>query len=160
MNDEYTLYLDLDGVLVDFELKAHEITLNHFKELTTGNMWSAIAHYNNNVEPFFENLPKTKGADELVEFATSNFKIVKILSATGTTPKDAARQKRTWGYKNYPNVPVITVTSSSEKAIYANPRSILVDDRNKSIGPWRKAGGVGILFLDNDQTISELKQFI
>ena len=39
-----------------------------------------------------------------------------------------------------------------------NPDAILIDDRLKSIGPWRQKGGIGILHTDANETIRQLKR--
>ena len=62
--------------------------------------------------------------------------------------------------RHFPELDVITVQNSAHKAIYANPNAILIDDRTHSIDPWRKAGGIGILFKDNSKTIKELNKIL
>ena len=162
MNSEYKIFIDLDGVIADFDGKMREITNGESDDpnYPKGKFWKTVYQYNQDVEPFFESLPKMSGADELIKFITNNFENVAFLTATGTTPKDAPQQKKNWIETNYPGIPAITVTNSAQKAIYANPRAILIDDREKSIGPWRKAGGVGILFKNNNQALSELEPFL
>jgi hypothetical protein len=162
-NTEYKLYLDLDGVLADFDARIQEITDGRSNDpnFPKGKLWKAVKDYDSNVQPFFATLPKTPGADELVKFALDNFEHVAFLTATGSTPKDAPEQKKEWTKRNYPEVgEAITVGASSQKAVYANPRAILVDDRDKSIDPWRRAGGLGILFTDNTSAIKELKKVL
>jgi hypothetical protein len=44
------------------------------------------------------------------------------------------------------------------KAAYAKPNHILIDDREKSIQPWREAGGIGILHTSAADTISQLQK--
>lgn len=162
MNSKYKVYIDMDGVIADFDAKVSEITNNKYglPDFPTGKMWSAIQRYDADVEPFYESLEKMPGADALVDFATSNFSEVAILTATGFTPKNVVEQKGKWIKVNYPGMKLITVTKSPEKAIYANPRAILIDDREKAIDPWKKAGGIGILFTSSGQAIGELKRFI
>lgn len=159
MNKLYKVYIDIDGVLADFDKKAKEITSGKYgrDDFSKGNFWKAVYRYNSEVEPFFESLPKMSGADKLMNFAVNNFENVALLTATGFTPKDAAEQKTRWAAKNFPGIKTLTVTNSAHKAVYSNPRSILIDDRTASIDPWRKAGGLGILFTNTDQAISELK---
>ena len=162
MNEKYSVYVDMDGVLADFDSKALEITGGQYgsPEFSNSKFWKRVYQYNSDVEPFFQNLPKMSGADDLINFLTSNFKNVSILTATGTTPKDAAQQKRAWIEKYYPGIKVITVISSREKAIYANPRSVLIDDREKAIDPWKKAGGIGVLFQSTSQAINDLNELL
>lgn len=162
MNNKYKIYVDMDGVVSDMDAKMSEITNGQSDQpdYPRGKFWSAVHRHNKDVEPFFESLPKMQGADQLIKFITDNFEEVAFLTASGTTPKDGPDQKRNWIAKNYPGTKVIVVTKSPEKAVYANPRSILVDDREKSIDPWRRAGGIGILHSDVNQTIAQLEKFL
>jgi 5'(3')-deoxyribonucleotidase len=162
MNTEYEVLVDMDGVLSDMDTMMDDITdgASSQPNYPRGKFWGKVSYYDKNVAPFFESLPKMKDADQLIKFVTDNFAKVRILTASGTTPKDGPDQKRRWMNKNYPGIEVIVVTKSPEKAIYANPRAILVDDRDKSIDPFRRAGGIGILHTSAATSIEELKNFL
>lgn len=160
-NTKYKLYLDLDGVIADFNGRVSELYKPASgEEYAKSKMWGAIKRYNDEVQPFFATLDKMPGADQLVDFVTKNFENVKFLSASGSTPKNAPEQKREWANENYPGIECIVVGSSTQKAVYANPNAILIDDREKSIDPWRRAGGYGILYKNNAQAINELKKVL
>lgn len=157
-NEKYIVYIDLDGVLAGFEEKLKDAFGKSREEMSKGELWGRIKKYNEEVEPWFANLPKREDADELFQYVTNNFDNVQILTATGKTPSDAAQQKREWVKKNYgAEVVVNTVQSANDKAVYANPRAILIDDREKSIKPFIKAGGYGILHRDTTSTINKMK---
>jgi len=160
LNENYTIYLDADGVLCDFEKKVSEINGLPFHKISRGKLWSSIEKYDKEVEPFFENLEKMPDADELLNFVNNNFINIFILTACGNTPKNAAQQKRNWFRKNYPNLIVKTVQDSKDKAKFANSNSILVDDRSKSIDPWKSAGGIGILHTSARNSIEEINMLL
>jgi 5'(3')-deoxyribonucleotidase len=162
MNSDYKVYIDMDGVVSDMDAKMEEITdgASGAPDYPKGKFWKAVQRYNDTVGPFFESLPKMDGADNLIKFITDNFEHVAFLTASGTTPKDGPDQKRNWTAENYPGIKTIVVTKSPEKAIYANPRAILIDDRDKSIDPWTRAGGIGILFKNSTQAIDRLSAFL
>lgn len=163
MDEKYKIYIDMDGVVADFDMMAKKVTNGGYKTpgISNNSIWKAIYHYDSNVAPFFESLPKLPGADQLVEFISSNFSNFAFLTATGTTPKNAAEQKRNWVRKHYGNtIKVYTVVKSAEKAVYANPRSVLIDDRDKAIDPWKRAGGIGILHTNNMSTIGDLNMLL
>lgn len=158
---EYDVYLDSDGVICDFDSKSRQAfgkTASEFE--VKGHFWAALTEYDATVEKFFLNLPKHEGADDLVNFCLNNFRSVKILTASGSTPKDVKQQKLDYYAREYPGLECIVVNKSSDKAVYASPTSILVDDRNKSIIPWVEAGGVGILHYDAETTIETLKHML
>lgn len=156
---DYDVYIDSDGVIADFNLKSIQAfgkTAEQFEQ--KGQFWAALTEYDSTVEKFFATLPKCIGADDLIKFCVDNFRSVKILTASGFTPKDVKEQKIEWYAKEYPSIECIVVNKSPDKAQYASPTAILIDDRSKSIDPWVKAGGIGILHYDVESTIETLRQ--
>lgn len=158
-NTTYELFCDADGCLCDFDEKIREITGKECHELPKGTLWQHVDRYNQTT-PFFESLAKMPGADRLVQFMTSTFEKVSILTACGNTPKDAREQKIIWFHKNYPQLKVNVVIKSPDKARFAHPRAILIDDRMKSIEPWVAAGGIGILHKNAEDTIRQLQEIL
>lgn len=157
----YELYIDSDGVIADFDSKSVEILGGkQIHEVPKGTLWAKINQYDKEVEPFFESLDLMPGAKRLIDFALGNFDTVKILTATGFTPANGGEQKIRWYARHFPGLEVIVVKKSPDKAQYAHPRAILVDDRSKSIDPWLSAGGIGILHTSVGNTIATLKGFI
>ena len=157
---DFRLYIDSDGVNCDFIGKVVEIVGRPRHEISNRQLWSAVDHYDSCVAPFFESLEMLPDADKLLDFAVNNFKEVAILTATGRTPKDVGAQKKRWYAKNFPHLDVILVESSGDKAAYACPKSILVDDRSHSIDPWTAAGGIGVLHTSVQDTIERLRQYL
>lgn len=152
------VYVDLDGVLADFAGAVEQRFGKPMNDMAKGELWGRINHYNDKEEPWFYSLPKMPDADELWNFLTSNFENVEILTASGSTPKNAAGQKKAWvgdnlGYQVKANV----VGAGSEKAAFANNKSILIDDRTQVVDPFVKAGGLAILHKNAANTISALK---
>lgn len=159
----FEIFVDSDGVVCDF----NAYTRTHFGQLPEelsgsekGVFWQWLQRHNDNVEPFFRSLPKMDDADVLMDFLFSTGFPVKILTACGYTPKDAKEQKIQWYAEHYPNVECIVVSKSRDKATYAHPRSILIDDRKKSITPWNEAGGIGILHVSAEDTIRQLQEIV
>lgn len=160
-NSKYAVAIDMDGVLADFDSGSRTALGKDKDSIPTRDFWKGITHYDKNVEPFFENLPVMKDAFELMHFITSNFERYFVLTASGFTPKNVEEQKRNWAKKVFsPHLKVITVRKSAEKAQYADPNTILIDDRRKAIDPWVAAGGIGILHVRADNTIAQLKSYL
>ena len=71
--------------------------------------------------------------------------------------------KRQW-IKTHTNVPlknVILVQEPEHKAIYADSNRILIDDRKKSLEPFKKAGGNTIEFTGNwTDVMGELERLL
>ena len=65
--------------------------------------------------------------------------------------------KRIWRKRNLPSTKLI-LAYAANKQNYADPNSILIDDRKSNIDQWVKAGGIGILHTDTASTIEKLKE--
>ena len=60
-----------------------------------------------------------------------------------------------------PYIPVNTVVGGTEKAKYVRSRNdILIDDLERNISAWNKAGGTGIHFTNNAESIAQLDKFL
>ena len=116
-------------------------------------MWDYI----NATPKWFYDLPKMDGADTLYDYI-KDYKHT-FLTASGDDPKwQIANQKKGWVKKHYGPNKTIVVKHARNKARYATENSILIDDRGKSIEPWKAAGGIGILHKSVSQTIAQLKE--
>ena len=153
-----TLYLDMDGVLCDFQ-KA-------YKELRTGapdsrkRFRSAVIDHK-----IFETLDFMPDTHELLNHVSKLTDIkVEILTSMGThepfQANDTKIQKLHWLHKhNIPYKPNF-VHSKEEKSKYATPSSILIDDSPGCIGPFEHKGGYGILHTSAKNSIASLDNII
>ena len=158
-NSEYTIAIDMDGVLADFDSGSRHALGDDKDNIPTREFWKRVTHYDKDVEPFFENLPAMEDAFTLMRYITDNFENYFVLTASGFTPKNVDEQKRNWAKKVFsPILKVVTVKKAADKAQYATPNTILIDDRNKSLDPWIAAGGIGILHTSAQNTIEQLKK--
>lgn len=83
-----------------------------------------------------------------------------ILSATGHV-RTAKQEKTKWVLNNLgieAADSALLVPTAKDKAQYAKPGYILIDDRAKAIDPWIDAGGIGILHTSAKSTIAKLKE--
>ena len=48
--------------------------------------------------------------------------------------------------------------TGTQKAAFAFEGSVLIDDRQKNIDAWEKAGGIGIVHESANKTINALKE--
>jgi hypothetical protein len=77
---------------------------------------------------------------------------------TAPSMDDSSRiGKAVWRKKHIPGVPM-KFKAAKNKADFAAPNTILIDDREDTIASWNAQGGIGILFKSTDQVINELKE--
>jgi len=145
-----TLYLDMDGVLADFNKEY--LQYDPVKEDRKKFRSSVMEH------KIFEKLDFMPDTQELLNHVSKLQGVqIEILTSMGTHRTDqgeeAKRQKIKWlGEKNIPYKPNFS-RSKEEKANWATPTSILIDDSAGCIGPFIEAGGHGILHTNSSETI-------
>lgn len=149
------ILLDADGVLFDFIGGANKV-----HEFNPGSVPSNIGHYwpedywgkskdafwfpLNNVE-FWATLDKTPEADQIVALAIREVGEANV--AICTKPSDHPSSilgKMESIKKNYPMFSERTIFASA-KEFLAGPNRILIDDGDKNILAFNKAGGQGVL---------------
>lgn len=153
------IYVDADGVIVDFDLKIQNITGTRPHQMNKGKMWAAVRRYIAGGGRFWYDMAPMSDADELMNHLKSLDIPFSILTAGGDEPS-ATQDKIDWFAERYPGVDVIVVHKSGDKAAYASPQTILIDDREKSITPWEAAGGIGILHTSASDTIRQLSDVL
>lgn len=156
--------VDLDGVLVDFERTALDIAgirpdddpaNKHLRR----DFWKKIAIHVKKGGKFFEVMHPMADAFELWDYIKHRNPV--ICSATGGHTVGAADEKRNWVRKHLGHEVANSarlVRDAANKAQYAHPGAILIDDRRKAIDPWIAAGGIGILHKNAADTIRQLKE--
>jgi len=160
---KYKVYVDLDGVLVDFDKFAREATgVCPMKASTEPGLkskfWAGVDRYMRSGKPFFSAMSPMPDAMELWNYVKKFDP--EILTATGhVQTQTVLKEKPEWVRKHLgDHIKVNMVAKSSEKAKFAGPNVILIDDRRKSIDPWVAAGGIGILHKNAADTIAQLKE--
>ena len=145
----------MDGVICDFNRHFQEIApeLNdkiRFKQ--------AILEHN-----IFRILKPMPDALELLEsVACLSHVYVEMLTSVGTFDEklghEVKLQKTDWlNRNNIPHRPNF-VRTKAEKAQYANPYSILIDDSIGCITPFNEAGGHGILHTSAKDSMKQLQE--
>lgn len=164
-NNIYKIECDLDGVIVDFAKAASKIFPRFIDGVTEkdkkldGGMWKAISNYQRNGGRFWFDCDPTPDAFVLWNFIKP-FK-PEILTATGNASFGAAQQKLDWVALHLgADVKVNIVEKSKDKAKFATPNTILIDDKTKALDPFIAAGGIGILHTNASSTIEQLKTFL
>jgi len=158
-----TLFVDMDGVLADFDRGIYELCGKRPEALEKKEVWATIHKHYDEGKFFFKHLPLMADAMEL----WSNLELYHpvILTATGHSIPTSAEEKRWWAKQYFPKADILFVEDGADKHTVMgrdwpkNP-NILIDDRSKAIDPWIDAGGVGILHVSAIQSLKELVEKI
>lgn len=155
------IFVDLDGVLADFDFRFKELWGKSCREIGDVEMWKRITHYEQSGNTWFLDLPKMPDADKLWKFINNIPNVtIYILTATGHDIIEHGKQKRLWVKKHFKvsEKDIFVVPKSEAKAVHADAESILIDDAPRSIDAWVGMGGIGILYTSLDDTIEKLKE--
>ena len=161
-----TVYLDMDGVLADFFGGVEFLYgVEHWKELTNDKTKDLKKQVIDRITgtDFFAVLPKFPTADTLIDmvkkFTGGRFSI-------NTSPlrgdhENSAKYKKVWISNNIEQPDDIIVTGRKES--YAKDKgtgtpNILIDDRPVNIERWQAAGGYGILYQANRDSLEKVKK--
>jgi len=154
----FTIYLDMDGVIADFDKRFTELAgmgpREYEDSFGTEKFWDFID--NKHGVKFWTGIEWMPEGQKLYNFVKQFDH--KLLSAPSRN--DASKiGKRMWAKKNTPGTQLI-LAAAVNKQNYADKSNILIDDREKNIQQWKDAGGIGILFKSTDQVIDELKKIM
>jgi hypothetical protein len=155
------VYLDMDGVIADFDKKYKELYRMSPKEADDKKEFYKL--FDNFIETRqFAKLDMTQDAKILLQFLDSTGIPVEILSSTASEKRhDAvAPQKTEWLREHGIHYPINLVPGKRLKRQYAKPDHLLIDDTGQNIDQWREDGGIGILHTDALTTIGIMKMYI
>lgn len=153
---DYRVFVDLDGVLCDFDRAVRSIFGRSPNELQPREMWSRLAR----TPGFYTNLPWMPDGRSLWEFVKPLDPIILTGLPRG---KWAEPQKREWCRRELgEDVQVITCmarekTEKAKEAIYPGERMLLIDDRESNGERWEAEGGTFILHESAYRTIAALR---
>jgi hypothetical protein len=147
------LFLDLDGVLADFDKRVRQLTGSQPDALTKKQLWSSISPPA--CPDFYTSLDFTVDGRELWA-ATAEWQPTVLTGLPMGTWAEA--QKRAWVADRLgPHVRVICCMAR-DKHSYARPGDVLVDDRAETArAAWVAAGGVFVHHTSAAQSIAELR---
>ena len=152
------IYLDMDGVIADFEKRYVELfkvtpsSARDYKEFNTY-FDKFIADGN------FETLEMMPDAMQLIVALRNALPPTQILSSTASEKRyDAiSKQKTKWLETHDIDFQRNFVPGKQHKKKYARTDTLIIDDTESVINDWRAAGGVAILHKNVADTLVQLK---
>ena len=154
--NEPTVFLDMDGVLVDFfNAFAKLANVKHWKQMDPQRLQDVL----NKIvgSDYFAKLPKTNTCDSIVEMVVDFAGSYSILSSPLRGDiANSTKHKRAWVMDNLSPQPTTTiiVRDKSQYALINGVQNILIDDRANNIHKWKEAGGYGIKYQANENDLS------
>lgn len=153
----FKLFVDLDGVLADFDTGVTSALGQAPHEMNPRSMWPRLAKY----PGFYTHLPWMSDGHELWDYVSKFSPTILTGLPLG---KWAEPQKREWCRRELgADVPVLTCLSRHKAELALShtedgDRMILIDDRIRQKESWEELGGIFILHTSAKQSIAELRE--
>ena len=148
------LFLDLDGVLADFDAGARAVLGMSAREFEAKHsrreFWRRLAK----AKDFYANLPLMPDAMELFEAVRHLEPIILTGLPLGNW---AAPQKVRWAAEHFPGTKIIT-TMARDKFRHMTGMDVLVDDRADHRDKWENAGGTFIHHKTARDSLAQLAE--
>lgn len=154
-----TLYLDMDGVVADFdEYAMRTLGVPPSQGIYPEDIWQKLAANPRIYRDLVPTLYAYQLFRECVNFCLKYDYEWAFLTAVpkGNDVKYAFYDKVEWAQKYFPATPVFFGPYSKDKWQHCKPGDILIDDRSSNIDEWRSAGGIAIHHVNVDSTLLEL----
>jgi 5'(3')-deoxyribonucleotidase len=155
------VYLDLDGVVADFfteYAKLAGIESGNYRDIPPAKTDPTL---NKMVgTDFFNRLPKCPNADQVVAMIVKLYGHYHVCSSPlRGDHKNSEKWKKVWIQRELKPGPVDVIITPN-KAKYAKQAdgtpNILIDDRGSNISAWEAAGGIGIKYQADEDSLSKI----
>lgn len=161
LRENMIVYLDMDGVIADFFGAIEERHgVDHWKEVDIEKSVVELAEAS---DDFFNTLPKFDTTDELVDFVREEMNVEYGICSTPLRGdrKNSAEWKKVWldrhGLLPDDEENIIFTCNKAKFATNKGVPNVLIDDKKKNIRRWEEAGGIGILYQANENSLESLK---
>lgn len=148
------LYIDLDGVMADFDKHFIDLFGIESNKLDDPVMWKWI----NSHGSFFRDLPMCEGALDFFKSVLHLDPII-LTACPKTNYPAAAIQKREWVREHLSTeIQVIPMLGGVNKKLFMHSQGdVLIDDFEKNCKSWREHGGMAIQHKNFRSTKKELE---
>ena len=154
------VFIDMDGVLADFNTGVETLTGTPFPNTDKGHNDYDMRKEELTNKRLIRNLPPMDDMHDLVAYVRHTRLPWEILTAAGVINRElVVYDKGEWIREHVsPSVVVTCTMTGSQKGMFALEGSVLIDDRKKNIQAWEDNGGIGILHTSAEDTINQLKK--
>ena len=151
----YTIFCDMDGVIVDFEKGYYELTGKHTSQFLDGSIefWKPLEEEG---ALFWATLPWMPDGKDLWNYI-KKYKPY-ILTAPSMDPSSRVGKEAWCKMHINGQYKKLYFKAAKYKSDFAGPNKILIDDRQDTIASWNAKGGIGILHTSATNSIKELKK--
>jgi hypothetical protein len=162
-NENWYIYLDMDGVVADFDKRFEDLSgmipQSYVNKYGLDKFWDLIDEKHK--VAFWRGIELMPGANKLVNFVSQY--PYEMLTAP-SVKKQSIIGKSLWVKDKvgtlYPSQPKVTYRPAKLKhTVKPNltKYDILIDDKKSTIDRWNNAGGTAIFYINANQVIDELK---
>lgn len=175
-----TVFLDMDGVLVNFRKGIHDafnkpynhITSPENKKWSFWNDWPDVTFEMVNAictTSFWQHLEGMYDGRDILTMIEYKFAPAQIYLLTTPMPNlESASGKMIWVHDHLPSYLKHTIITQAPKYLLARPDTLLIDDKNENIDDFREAGGKAHLiarpwnraYLQADRTVEVVREFL
>ena len=163
-DEPYYIYLDMDGVVADFDKRFKDLSgmmpQAYVDKNGLNDFWDLIDEKHK--VAFWRGIELMPGAEKLVKFVEQY--PFEMLTAP-SIKKQSIIGKGLWVKDKvgilYSTKPKVTYRSAKQKHTVKSDLTkfdILIDDKGSTIDNWNAAGGTGIFYKNADQVINDLKK--
>ena len=147
------IYLDVDGVIADFEVGVRALGYTGSILGSAGNSCGETLEQfmATNYEKIFRTAPPTNHMQFFIDMYWDNQPNMKILTAMGTHYKEehieTVKENKYWwlGQFGFEREDIIIVPQAEDKLQYCQPGDVQYDDKRWTIKRWNQLGGHGFL---------------
>lgn len=159
------IYFDMDGVLADFDRGIRDLC--HMEptnqagksEAADDAMWEAVK----NIDHFYDKLEPMPGSLNMFQILHDKYgNKCEILSGIPKPRRGimtSGEDKTAWVHRLLGEDIVVNIVFREEKKNYVKGAGyILIDDLEKNIKEWNKAGGTGIHFTNAGEVLKKISE--
>lgn len=155
------VYLDMDGVLADFfteYAKLAGVQSGNYRDIPPAKTDPTLQKMVGT--DFFARLPKFPSADQLVKMTVKLYGRYHICSSPLRGDHEGSEKyKKIWIQKHLNPQPVDIVITPNKAKWAVQPDgtpNILIDDRGSNISAWEAAGGIGIKYQADENSLQTI----